>query len=659
MSERSSMLGKVRRVLVGKEKNPLDKKIFHNLSLIAFFAWVGLGADGLSSSCYGPEEAFLALGGHSYLILLVGLMTVITISVICASYSQIIEKFPMGGGGYLVASKLLSPSVGMISGCALLIDYVLTITLSIASGADAVFSFLPPHMAEYKLGAALTGVLVLTVLNLRGVKESVLPLVPVFLIFVVTHLFAVSYSFLTHANSMDTIIGNVGEDVRSTFSQIGFLGMLMLLMRSYSLGAGTYTGIEAVSNGMQILREPRVETGKLTMRYMAISLSVVVMGLMMSYLFYDVSYSHGKTLNAVLFGRMTAGWGTAGTVFLLVTLLSEALILFIAAQTGFMGGPKILANMAVDRWVPSKFASLSDRLVTENGVILMGLAAGVTMVLSKGSVKYMVVLYSINVFITFTLSQAGMVKLWWRERSPKWKRKMVLNGTGLLMSSFILVSVVMLKFNEGGWITLVVTGLLASLALFIKKHYLNTMKQLRRLNSLIEAAEISIDDILPDNIPEKNDPGARTAVLFVNGYNGLGLHSLFNLVKLFGGVFKNYVFVQIGILDAGNFKGSEEVEHLKKEAEKEVGRYSEFMSRQGKYSEGMAFVSVDVISEIDKIGSAVREKFPDSVFFGGQLVFSKETLIDRWLHNYTVFAMQRRFYQDGIPFIILPIRVSA
>jgi amino acid transporter len=138
MFDNNSVGGKFRRALVGKKKNPLDRTIFHKLSLVAFFAWIGLGVDGLSSSCYGPEETFLALGGHNYLSLIVGLMAVITIFVISNSYSQIIEKFPAGGGGYIVASKLLSPTVGMISGCALLIDYVLTITLSIASGADAI-----------------------------------------------------------------------------------------------------------------------------------------------------------------------------------------------------------------------------------------------------------------------------------------------------------------------------------------------------------------------------------------------------------------------------------------------------------------------------------------------------------------------------------------
>lgn len=180
MKSRISVVGWLKNVIIGRARSPQDRTIFHKLSLVAFFAWIGLGADGLSSSCYGPEEAFRALQGHYSLSLFVAIGTVLTIFVISASYSQIIELFPSGGGGYHVASKLLSPTCGMISGCALIVDYVLTITVSIASGADAIFSFLPAELQYYKLPFAVTGIVFLTLLNLRGVKEAVLPLMPTF-----------------------------------------------------------------------------------------------------------------------------------------------------------------------------------------------------------------------------------------------------------------------------------------------------------------------------------------------------------------------------------------------------------------------------------------------------------------------------------------------
>jgi len=161
--------------------------------------------------------------------------------------------------------------------------------------------------------------------------------------------------------------------VRSAHHEFGWIGMLLILLRAYSMGAGTYTGIEAVSNGLNALREPRVETGKRTMVYMAVSLSFVVGGLLLAYLLYHVEHVDGKTLNAVLFERMTAAWpATPAKIFVVAALASSAALLFIAAQTGFFGGPRILANMAVDRWMPTRFATLSDRLVTQNGVFLMG-----------------------------------------------------------------------------------------------------------------------------------------------------------------------------------------------------------------------------------------------------------------------------------------------
>jgi amino acid transporter len=164
-------------------------------------------------------------------------------------------------------------------------------------------------------------------------------------------------------------------------------------------------------------------------------------------------------------------------------LISEAALLLVAAQTGFIDGPRIMANMAIDHWLPKRFASLSDRLVTMNGVLLMGTGALIMMVLTKGSVALLVVLYSINVFITFSISQIGMVKHWWqiREKQLPWKRKLVINGIGLILTLFILISVIILKFSHGGWVTIVITGLLVLLATNIKRHYFKTAVKLQKL----------------------------------------------------------------------------------------------------------------------------------------------------------------------------------
>ena len=657
-------LQRVKTLILGGKHNIEDTSIFHRLSLIAFFAWVGLGADGLTSSCYGPEEAFLAFHGHIYLSVFVALMSGITVFVIASSYSQIIELFPSGGGGYLVASKLLSPTAGMVSGSALLIDYVLTITVSVASGADALFSFLPPPLLHYKLMFSVAGILILTVMNMRGVKESVLPLVPIFLVFVITHTFIIGYAIITNLGNFGAVAAATRADIVQTQAELGFGGMMLLILRAYSMGAGTYTGIEAVSNGLPILREPKVVTGKRTMRYMAASLAFMVMGLMIAYLLFRVVPQPGKTLNAVLFETMTKDWGQGGVVFVLVTLLSEAVLLLVAAQAGFLDGPRVLSNMALDRWFPTKFAMLSDRLVTQKGILLMGGAALITMVLTNGSVKYLVVLYSINVFITFFLSQLGMVRHWWQVRAKEtgWEKKLFVNGLGMTLTFGILATVTILKFNEGGWITLLLTGSLVTMALLTKRHYRNTHQLLHRLDELVTVAESSCPPFPGEQgtareLKVKYDPQDKTAILLVNGFNGLGLHTLFSIIRLFGGTFKNFAFIQVGVVDAGNFKGVEEVARMRADVKKELDRYVHYMRCHGYYASAYSAFGTDVVDEIARVTPEILERFPNAILFGGQLVFPKTTFLSGVFHNYTIFAVQRRFYSEGIPVVILPIRV--
>jgi amino acid transporter len=661
MDTQPSVYKRIKTTLIGRGRNLQDRSIYHALALSAFLAWVGLGADGLSSACYGPEEAFLALGSHTYLGLLVALGSALTVFVISASYMQIIELFPGGGGGYLVASKMLSPTLGMVSGCALLIDYVLTIALSVAAGSDALFSFLPVEYHPYKLIFTTFGVVLLIVMNLRGVRESVVPLIPIMLAFVALHAFAIIYAWGSHVDQIPEVVGNTVSDFSKAQSEIGLMGIFFLLMRSYSFGAGTYTGIEAVSNGLPIIREPKVANGRRTMWYMAISLAAIVTGLVIAYLLLDLKPEEGKTLNAVLFERIAEGWGSMGTVFVFAILLSEAALLFVAAQTGFLGGPRVLANMSLDRWFPTRFTVLSDRLVTQNGILLMGGLAMALVLATGGSVKFLVVLYSITVFITFVLSQLGMVRHWWQVRAENkaWLRKITINSIGLGLSSFILVSMAILKFDQGGWLTLLVTGLLVSLALGVKRHYNRTAHQLKRLDELLVSAVQVSEQHASAPIPElKPQPSGKTAVLLVNGFNGLGIHTLLNVISLFEGAFKNYIFLQIGVVDVGNFKGTSEVDRLKEHIESEGKRYVDYMQRHGLYAESFTVIGVDVLEELDNLVPQITDRFPRTVFFGGQLVFRKETFFNRWLHNQTIFSVQKRLYHQGLPVVILPIRVG-
>ena len=226
----------------------------------------------------------MALGQHFYLALPLALLTIVTVFVISASYSQIIELFPTGGGGYLVATKLLGPRSGLVSGSALVVDYMLTITISIASSADALFNFLPESYQSYKVFAEVFLIFMLILLNLRGVKESVLFLLPIFLLFIVMHLVAILLGVVPHLSNMSNLVAASYQETRSDVQGLGVLATLAILLHAYSLGGGTYTGIEAVSNGLQILREPRVVTGKRTMLYMATSLAFTASGILLCYL---------------------------------------------------------------------------------------------------------------------------------------------------------------------------------------------------------------------------------------------------------------------------------------------------------------------------------------------------------------------------------------
>lgn len=650
-------LRRLRRRVLGRSRDPFDRSVFHKLSLLPFFAWVGLGADGLSSSCYGPAEAFLALGDHRALALFVALGTALTVLVISAVYSQIIELFPSGGGGYLVASKLLSPRWGMFSGSALLIDYVLTISISIASSGDAIFSFLPQQCHWAKLPFEVAGLVLLVGLNLRGVKESVGALVPIFLVFVVTHVAAIAWAMGSRLSDMGQVASQTASEVSSATSTLGLLPVMFLVMRAYSMGAGTFTGIEAVSNGLPILREPKVRTGKRTMLYMALSLSFTAFGLMVAYLLYRVDSVAGKTLNAVLFESMTTGWGGWGTALVMVTLLSEGALLFVAAQAGFLDGPRVLSSMALDRWLPSRFAHLSDRLVTQNGVLTMFLASLAVLVLTRGQVAFLVVLYSINVFITFSLSQLGMVLHWWKERRKgPWKRRIATALTGFCLSASILGFVVHEKLLEGGWLTIAITLCFAGLALLVKRHYRNTASTLRRLDSLVRAAETP-QPSREAEVPAP-DPKGRTAVLLVNGWNGLGLHSLLAILRLYGNFYRNWVILHVGILDAGNFKGADEVDALRHHTQEETDKYVHYLRANGRCAEGRCAVHADVVDALEELARTTAKDYPQSVFFGGQLVFRRESLWTRLLHNNVVFAIQRRLYVRGLPFMVLPIRVD-
>ncbi|HEY1266708.1 MAG TPA: APC family permease, partial [Candidatus Binatia bacterium] len=467
----------VKQLIFGKPKDPLDPKVFHQVSLVAFLAWVGLGSDGLSSSAYGPEEAFRALGDQHYLAVGLIVATSVTIFVIAYAYSRIIEHFPFGGGGYIVATKLLGSGFGVVSGSALVVDYILTISVSIAAASDAIFSFLPRDVHAWKLTVEFAAIGAFMLMNMRGVKESVTVIAPIFMLFILTHVVVILGTIGLHLGAIPQVAVEVREGFAHGRATLGWGGLTALFLFAYTRGAGTYTGIEAVSNGLQIMREPTVETGKKTMLYMATSLALTACGILLCYLLIHAIPVEGKTMNAVLIERFAAGFNWAGLPLgrwiIVLTLASEAAILFIAAQTGLIDGPRVMANMASDSWLPHRFAHLSERLTVQNGVVLISTAAALTLLYTGGETSLLVLMYSINVFLTFSLSESGMVRYWIHHRREyhDWKRHISIHITGLILCLSILAIMIVEKFTEGGWVTMAITAGFISICYAVKTHY--------------------------------------------------------------------------------------------------------------------------------------------------------------------------------------------
>lgn len=630
------------------------------MSLGAMLAWVGLGADGLSSSCYGPEAGYLALGEHHFLAIPLTFMMVFTVLLLTSCYAQVVELFPSRGGGYVVASKLLGEHAGLVSGCALLVDYILTIGISIASGVDALFSLLPMQFQKYKLMTAVGIVILLLILNLRGVKESVLILLPIFCTFFATHIAIIGYGILSRMERIPALISGTHAEFSSALSTGSIFALVFLLFKAYSLGAGTYTGIEAVSNSTDILREPKTETAKKTLFMMGFSLAFVAGGLFLCYMLFDLSLVPGKTLNAVLLENAWIGWNWNGVpigwILVTVTLMAEGALLFVAAQSGFVSGPRVMANMALDNWLPRRFINLSDRLVVENGVFFMGISAIALMLVTGGKVSVLVILYSINVFITFLLSTLGLTVHWTRRifRGPRVWFKWGITAMGTVLSGIILIIMCVNKLYEGAWITLIVTLSLIMLCLKIRRHYTHVMSALNRLQEITDLTPLTHgeEDV---NAP---DPKKPTAVLLVKDFDGVGVHSVWSILRLFGRNFRNFVFLSAGVLDFGQFKGVKEVANLQKATEAAMQKYVQYCRDLGYYATYRYKLGTDPLPDLEQLCQETAKEFPLAVFFGGQLIFDQEGRFTQLLHNNTSFVMQRRLQFKGLQMVILPIRVS-
>jgi K+ transporter len=306
--------------------------------------------------------------------------------------------------------------------------------------------------------------------------------------------------------------------------------------------------------------------------------------------------------------------------------------------------------------LPHRFGALSDRLTMQNGVLLMGGASFLMLVYTRGSVDKLVVMYAINVFVTFALSQLGMMRYWRRPETQKrhveWRRPLAIAVICFVLCSFILFVNLFEKFAEGAWLTVVVTGTLVAVCMLIKRHYNGVFERLKRLDQILTA--------LPTGAPGKTlelQKKKPTAVLLVGGFSGLGIHSLLTVMKLFPRYFVNVVFMSVGVVDSATFQGIEEVDRVRDQTEEALKKYVDLARGMGIPADYRMSMGTEAVSECERLAAEVAREYERSIFFAGKLIFEREKWWDRLLHNETAYQIQRRLQFAGLPMVVLPVRV--
>lgn len=647
------------------KKDPMALETWRHAALVAVLAWAGVGADSLSSANYGPEEAYksLHLSGHEPLVLWLAGITALTVVVICLAYVQVIRLFPNGGGGYKAATHLVHPYAGLLSGSALVVDYSLTIAISVAAATDALFNLAPLEWLQYKPFAVAAGLGLLLFINLRGVRESVTVLAPIFFGFLLTHVVLIGFGLAAKSDELVSAVVNAEKHVTSTTAEGGIWALIAVIATAYAAGAGTYTGIEALSENAHTLKPPRAKTGARAMALIALSLAVIAGGIMLLYTVWLPELQEGKTLNAVVFEQTLAQLfpdaEIVRSIALGVAMLFAASLLLVAASSGFLGGPTVLAWMAIDKWAPHSFAHLSNKLVAQNGVLTMGIAAGALLLFTGGQVHSLVVLYSINVFLTFSLSLTGLARYNLTHRHDVkfgvWLSRTVISLVALLVAVSILITLFVAKFSQGAWVAVLVALMLAACGWWVRDHY-------RRFDKSMEK---SFDELLirdpsaAANAEQLKNARMKRPVGIVTGAHGAaGLHALMHAQRLFRGQFDSVIIISAGEVDAEAYGGHEALERLKHQVGERCARIVAWSRDHGMPAKVYTGFSTDAVETLEELCLKVRKDFPNIVFVATRPITRPHSWASTLLHGGTALSLQRRLHGHDAPLIVLPMRVE-
>jgi len=455
----------VRRVLIGRRlatDEEHQERVSNKVGLAIF------ASDNISSSAYATEETMrvLALAGVAALALTMPLTIaiVVVLAIVVLSYLQVIRAYPNGGGSYVVASQNLGVLPGLVAGSALLVDYFLTVAVSVAAGVAAVTSAFPDlHGERVVISVAL--VALLTVGNLRGIREAGL------LFAAPTYLYVLSVFGLIGIGLWRVAAGDVSAPappIESVAGEGTQALTLLLLLRAFSSGSVALTGTEAVANGVPAFKEPSARNA---------SIVLVVMGSLFATLFIAISFltttigiTPDETETETVLSLLTKSLVGTSWYFYLVQA-ATAVILILAANTAFNGFPRLASIMATDRFMPRQFAQRGDRLAFSTGIIVLAIVAALLIVIYDASVTGLIPLYTVGVFIAFTLSQAGMVRKWWRERGRGWLPSAVINALGASATAVVALVVSVSKFEAGAWMVIAVLPPMVGLLYAIHRHY--------------------------------------------------------------------------------------------------------------------------------------------------------------------------------------------
>lgn len=453
----------LKRWLVGdplKTTQAAHERLSKTLALAIF------SSNAISSVAYATEEILLVLilAGSAAVSwsIPVSIAILILTLILTISYRQIIYEYPAGGGAYIVARSNLGELPALIAAGALMIDYILTVAVSVAAGIAALTSAVPV-LFPHREALGLTAILFIIVMNLRGVRES-------------GKFFAVPTYFAIGALGLMVVLGTIQSLVGpgavpvappTTAGQDSLDGVtLFLILRAFAAGCSAVTGMEVISNGVQAFREPESKNAATTMIWMSAILAVLFMGISWMAYHYGILAKEDETVVSQL-ARLTFG---SGAIYYAVQI-STMLLLVLAANSAFAGFPHLSSILARDGYMPHQMASFGDRLVFSNGIFILGFFACLLLVIFHGDTHALIPLYAIGVFVSFTLSQAGMVKRWLVKRGLHWRKKLVVNGIGAITTGVATAIIATTKFVQGAWIVFLLVAILIMMFRGIRSHY--------------------------------------------------------------------------------------------------------------------------------------------------------------------------------------------